>query len=211
METPHFWGNTGAKGVYVVRINMTLERQNKRSQKGLICVIKKKKRERERKEGLLFWRCWGSWDIRSKNRNDWILIFLNISTRLEKVLHIDWQFWDCMWQNHSEQQWWHDGIWAKGVLGWPRRDILYTYIIKVENKCFLCAVLSCYHVGLFMTPWTVAHQAPLSMGILQARIPEWAAMPSSRGLSQNWDQTQVSCIAGRLFTIGNTKVLFKFR
>ena len=29
-----------------------------------------------------------------------------------------------------------------------------------------------------MTPWTVAHQAPLSMGILQARILEWVAFPS---------------------------------
>ena len=28
-------------------------------------------------------------------------------------------------------------------------------------------------------PWTVAHQAPLSM-ILQARIMEWVAMPCSR-------------------------------
>jgi len=28
-----------------------------------------------------------------------------------------------------------------------------------------------------MTSWTVAHQAPLSMGILQARILEWVAMP----------------------------------
>ena len=28
------------------------------------------------------------------------------------------------------------------------------------------------------TPWTVAHQAPLSMGILQARILEWVACPS---------------------------------
>ena len=27
-----------------------------------------------------------------------------------------------------------------------------------------------------MTPWTVAHQAPLSMGILQARKLEWVAM-----------------------------------
>ena len=26
-----------------------------------------------------------------------------------------------------------------------------------------------------MTPWTVAHQAPLSMGILQGRILEWVA------------------------------------
>ena len=28
-------------------------------------------------------------------------------------------------------------------------------------------------------PWIVAHQPPLSMGILQARILEWVAMPSS--------------------------------
>ena len=35
-----------------------------------------------------------------------------------------------------------------------------------------------------MTPWTVTHQAPLSLGILQARILEWVAMPSSRGSSQ---------------------------
>ena len=33
-----------------------------------------------------------------------------------------------------------------------------------------------------MTPWTVAHQALLSTGILQARILEWTAMPSSRDL-----------------------------
>ena len=37
-------------------------------------------------------------------------------------------------------------------------------------------------VGLFMTPWTVAHQASLSVGILQARILEWVVIPSSRGL-----------------------------
>ena len=36
-------------------------------------------------------------------------------------------------------------------------------------------------------------------GILQARILEWVAMPSSRGSSQPRDQTQVSCIAGRFF------------
>ena len=33
-------------------------------------------------------------------------------------------------------------------------------------------------------------------GILQARILEWVAMPSSRGSSQSRDQTCVSCIAG---------------
>ena len=42
------------------------------------------------------------------------------------------------------------------------------------------------------TPWTVACQASLSMGILQARILELVGMPSSRGSSQPRDQTQVS-------------------
>ena len=49
-----------------------------------------------------------------------------------------------------------------------------------------------------MTLWTAARQAPLSMGILQARLLEWVAMPSSRETSQLWDQTQVSLIAGGL-------------
>ena len=37
-------------------------------------------------------------------------------------------------------------------------------------------------------------------GILQARILEWIAMPSSKGFSQPRDQTQVSRIAWRFFT-----------
>ena len=37
-----------------------------------------------------------------------------------------------------------------------------------------------------------ACQAPLSMRILQARILEWVAVPSSRGFSQPRDRTQVS-------------------
>ena len=38
-------------------------------------------------------------------------------------------------------------------------------------------------------------------GIIQARILEWVAMPSSSGSFQPRDQTQVSHIAGRVFTI----------
>ena len=37
-------------------------------------------------------------------------------------------------------------------------------------------------------------------GILQARILEWVAFPFSRGTSQPRDRTQVSHIAGGLFT-----------
>ena len=51
----------------------------------------------------------------------------------------------------------------------------------------------------------VACQAPLSIGILQARILEWVAMPSSRGSSQPRDWTQVSCSVGRFFTIWSTR------
>ena len=50
-----------------------------------------------------------------------------------------------------------------------------------------CALLLS-HVRLFAAPWTVAHQAPLSMGILQARRLEWVATPSSRGTSQPRNQ-----------------------
>ena len=46
------------------------------------------------------------------------------------------------------------------------------------------------------TPWTVTHQAPLSMGILQARRLERVAIPSSRGSSQPRDQTHTSRIVG---------------
>ena len=38
-------------------------------------------------------------------------------------------------------------------------------------------------------------------GILQARILEWVAIPFTRGSSEPRGGTQVSCIAGRFFTI----------
>ena len=43
-------------------------------------------------------------------------------------------------------------------------------------------VQSLSYVQLFATLWAVAHQAPLSMGILQARILEWVAMPTTGNL-----------------------------
>ena len=78
--------------------------------------------------------------------------------------------------------------------------------------CVITAVFHpiCVHVcllsrfillWLFATLWTVALQAPLSMGILQARILEWVAMLSSRGSSWFRDRTRVSYISciGRWF------------
>ena len=48
---------------------------------------------------------------------------------------------------------------------------------------------------------------PVSLhGILQTRILEWVAVPSSRGSSHPGDWTQVSHIAGRFFTIWATSI-----
>ena len=58
-----------------------------------------------------------------------------------------------------------------------------------------CMLSHFSHIQLFVIPWTVAHQAPLSMGILQARILEWVAMPFSRGSSPPRNQTCVSHIS----------------
>ena len=56
-----------------------------------------------------------------------------------------------------------------------------------------CTRLSLSHVRLFVTPWTMASQAPLSMGLFQARIFKWVAMPTFRWSSQPRDRTWVSC------------------
>ena len=77
------------------------------------------------------------------------------------------------------------------------------WICKI--KMYLHTVLCLVSVRLFATPWSITHQAPLSMGILQARILEWIAMPSSRGSSQPRDGTQVSHIAGGFFNVWATK------
>ena len=61
---------------------------------------------------------------------------------------------------------------------------------------FVCYVISHFSwVRLFATLWTVAHQAPLSMGMLQARILEWVAMLSSKGSSQPRYRTHASYVS----------------
>ena len=75
--------------------------------------------------------------------------------------------------------------------------------LRLKNLHVRAWVLS--HVWLFVTPWTVAHQASLSMDILQARTLEWVAMPSFGRSSQPRDQSQVSCTAGRFFTVWATR------
>ena len=47
---------------------------------------------------------------------------------------------------------------------------------------WIMCMLNCFsRVWLFVTPWTVARQALLSMGFLQARRLEWVTISFSRG------------------------------
>ena len=77
-------------------------------------------------------------------------------------------------------------------------------IFNKPSRWFLPCMLSLFgHVKLFATLWIVACQVPLSMGILQAIILEWVAMPFSKGSSwpRNWTCVSCgSCIAGRFFS-----------
>ena len=56
-----------------------------------------------------------------------------------------------------------------------------------------------------MTPWTVVHQAPLSMRFPRQEYWSGLLYPFSRGFSRPRDQTQVSFIAGRFFIIWATR------
>ena len=58
--------------------------------------------------------------------------------------------------------------------------VLYVNILP----CAVCCAESLSHALHFVTPWSVACQGPLSLGILQARILEWVAMPSTREFLQ---------------------------
>ena len=66
-------------------------------------------------------------------------------------------------------------------------------VCSVAQSCLtLCSPMDC------SPPGSSVH------GILQARILEWVAMPSSRGTLWTMDQTWVSCTAGGFFTTNAT-------
>ena len=93
---------------------------------------------------------------------------------------------------------WVSYIAGRGLTIWasredPNRICTVLVLCLVAQSCpTLCYSMDC-------------SQAPLSRVILQARILEWAAMPSSRGSSQLRDRTQVFHIAGGFFSIWVTR------
>ena len=61
-----------------------------------------------------------------------------------------------------------------------------------------CCVPALSHVRLSVTPGTVAHQAPLSMGFSQARILGWVAFPSLGDLPNPGIEPVSSALADEL-------------
>ena len=112
----------------------------------------------------------------------------------------------CLWKKEGRESNSLRGSGAKEGCFFPTLFSPFLYCLPqppVSQPCRWCSVLS--FPVMCDSLWTVAHQAPLSMGMLQAGILEWVATPSFRGSSQPRDWIQVSHIAGGFFTIWATR------
>ena len=80
-------------------------------------------------------------------------------------------------------------------------DLNFFHLEKVQSAVVL--VLS--HIRLFAAPWTVGHQAPLSMEVSRQKYRSGWPFPSPGGSSPPRNWTWVSSIAGRFFTVWATR------
>ena len=77
------------------------------------------------------------------------------------------------------------------------------YKLDDQSPLFQLACMRAYSVASVVSlcnPMDFSPSVSSVHGILQARILEWVAMPSSRGFSQPRDRNQVSRTAGLFFT-----------
>ena len=94
---------------------------------------------------------------------------------------------------------------SKKSAGFLRLNIYLPGTQQPHSRYLQCCTWSLSCVWLFAA--SVDHSPPGTSvhGILQARILEWVTIPFSRGSSQPRDQTHVSHIAGKFFTIWDTR------
>ena len=109
-----------------------------------------------------------------------------------------------MWETWVRFLHWEDALEKGKATHCSILDCIVHVVAKSQTHlsdfhCLLVKSFSC--VWLFATAWTVACQAPSVHGIFQSRILEWIAISFSRRSSRPRNQTHVSHIAGRLFTI----------
>ena len=92
---------------------------------------------------------------------------------------------------------------VKQLLYWQWSILLIIILLLFYYFHIACMLKLLQSCPTLYNPWTVAHQAPLSMEF--SRQEYWSGLPmlSSRGSSQPRDQTHISCgscIAGGFFT-----------
>ena len=87
---------------------------------------------------------------------------------------------------------------------WSIKDELYVWL-KYQRQSWaeeggVRACLVAQSCPTLRDPRDCSPPGSSVLGIFQARILKWVAIPFSKGFLQPRDRTQVSCIAGRYFT-----------
>ena len=147
-------------------------------------------------------------------RNSWWLPLSPILSLLPlPIFPCSWiLWWELIKANCPLKMAWRVGqaIWVKNFLSmWTLYPFDSIWVLCLKWLFgFWCSVpkpLSCGISAGFLTNLKLFWFISLSMGILQARILEWVAIPFSRGSSQPRDWTQVPHIAGRFFIVWTTR------
>ena len=82
---------------------------------------------------------------------------------------------------------------------WSYEFLRHWYINNMWNYSTKVNVLVTQLCWLFATPWTVALQAPITVGF--SRKEYWSGYSLLQGIFSNQGWTQISRIAGRVFTV----------
>ena len=112
-----------------------------------------------------------------------------------------WLEWLC----YSQQKWGFTGAERRSEVAAQVRGIFFFYLMVLLFVLgHACTVSRFSHLRLFVTLWTVAHQAPLSM--VFPRQEYWSGLPcpspgESSRLRNRTHISSISCIDSGFFTI----------
>jgi len=95
---------------------------------------------------------------------------------------------------------WFSGDHPTSLLYWLCKPFIAAYCRGFRRYgLFMCVqLLSC--VRLFATPWSAAHQAPLSMGFCRPEYKSGLSFPSLGDLPDPWIKPVSTALAGTFFT-----------
>ena len=141
--------------------------------------------------------------VKTEVRASWLLLLDSISV----CVHIsNWHSlgplpgsgYKGVWGFESSLFWWEAELKMKGFLHLEDYEHKHEKMFSITSQLlFSCWVLT----DSVVMQWTVAHQAPLSMGFPKQGYWSGLPFPSPGDLPQPRDWTSVSCLAGGFFTI----------